>query len=409
MDTLLAEFDKTLAASADSRLVPLMDSLIDLVQSTDSPEQVQKTLRSLQEKSKVCSALTQYTSTRLSTPLCTFQRPAYFRLLFRLKTVKAIDKIRAFSPTVNNLNEIWNPDTVQDLDPIIASYLIREGRFTTFDIMMREVSEAEQSTDSSTSTLNPEEVINQRDQFKQMFAILQDLRAKKLESAIGWANQHSRTSLEFHLHRVHFVSLLSDSAASTTAGKSAAVAAALAYSRKYLQRFQAAFPDKISRLMCAILFTGRLEESPYADLLGTGQDGMWLDAISAFTRDFASMQGHSPDSPLYVAVTIGSLALPTIIKMSSVMARGAGIEWTSAGELPVEIPLSDDRRFHSVFSCPVSKEQGTEENPPMMLNCGHVLVKESLNRISKGGMSNRFKCPYCPTESTAAQAMRVYF
>lgn len=77
-------------------------------------------------------------------------------------------------------------------------------------------------------------------------------------------------------------------------------------------------------------------------------------------------QGHSPDSPLYVAVTIGSLALPTIIKMSSVMARGAGIEWTSAGELPVEIPLSDDRRFHSVFSCPVSKEQGTEENPPMV-------------------------------------------
>lgn len=208
MDTLLAEFDKTLAASADSRLVPLMDSLIDLVQSTDSPEQVQKTLRSLQEKSKVCSALTQYTSTRLSTPLCTFQRPAYFRLLFRLKTVKAIDKIRAFSPTVNNLNEIWNPDTVQDLDPIIASYLIRgisflsniflivtheflsllilsltsspEGRFTTFDIMMREVSEAEQSTDSSTSTLNPEEVINQRDQFKQMFAILQDLRVSYL-------------------------------------------------------------------------------------------------------------------------------------------------------------------------------------------------------------------------------------
>ncbi len=31
--------------------------------------------------------------------------------------------------------------------------------------------------------------------------------------------------------------------------------------------------------------------------------------------------------------------------------------------------------FYSIFACPVSKEQSSEENPPMMLPCGHVLCK----------------------------------
>ena len=28
--------------------------------------------------------------------------------------------------------------------------------------------------------------------------------------------------------------------------------------------------------------------------------------------------------------------------------------------------------YYSVFTCPVSKDQSTPENPPMMLPCGHV-------------------------------------
>jgi hypothetical protein len=63
-------------------------------------------------------------------------------------------------------------------------------------------------------------------------------------------------------------------------------------------------------------------------------------------------------------------------------------EWTTQDELPVEIPLPSQFHFHSIFVCPVSKEQSTEQNPPMMLGCGHVIARESLEKISKGG---RFK------------------
>ena len=51
----------------------------------------------------------------------------------------------------------------------------------------------------------------------------------------------------------------------------------------------------------------------------------------------------------------------------------------------VEIPLPAHLRFHSTFACPVSKEQGTEENPPTMLSCGHVLCLETIARLGKGG------------------------
>lgn len=70
----------------------------------------------------------------------------------------------------------------------------------------------------------------------------------------------------------------------------------------------------------------------------------------------------------------------------------------------------------------------------MMLPCGHVISRDSLIRLSKGGKipsgtqgplpqsdpvgadvfrgintSAKLKCPYCPVESTAGQSLRVTF
>lgn len=51
----------------------------------------------------------------------------------------------------------------------------------------------------------------------------------------------------------------------------------------------------------------------------------------------------------------------------------------------VEIPVPPESRYHSIFACPVSKEQATDVNPPMMLTCGHVLAKESVIKLAKTG------------------------
>lgn len=157
--------------------------------------------------------------------------------------------------------------------------------------------------------------------------------------------------------------------------------------------------------MCTIVYAKKLDNCPYSSFF-THQT--WLAVQTLFAREYNRYLGQSFESPLYTSVTVGSTALPMIMKISSLM-KDKALEWTQTGELPVTIPLLESQRYHSIFVCPVTKEQGNDANPPMLILCGHVISKETLTRLSKGSLNSRFKCPYCPGESTAAQAVRVYF
>lgn len=47
--------------------------------------------------------------------------------------------------------------------------------------------------------------------------------------------------------------------------------------------------------------------------------------------------------------------MPTLIKMAAVV-RGSNQEWDGMEELPLEVPLPAGLRYHSMFSCPVTRE-----------------------------------------------------
>ena len=156
--------------------------------------------------------------------------------------------------------------------------------------------------------------------------------------------------------------------------------------------------------MCCILFTKR-KNNPYGHFFEPSQSE---SLQTLFSREYSQFIGQSFECPLYTSISVGSTALPMILKISSLI-KDKSLEWTSVGELPVTIPLLDSQRYHSIFVCPVTKEQATDLNPPMLMVCGHVISKESLGRLSKGSPNARFKCPYCPIDSTTAQAVRVFF
>lgn len=40
--------------------------------------------------------------------------------------------------------------------------------------------------------------------------------------------------------------------------------------------------------------------------------------------------------------------------------------------------------YHSVFACPILRQQASEQNPPMRLLCGHVISRDALNKLAMG-------------------------
>ncbi|KAG8706891.1 hypothetical protein FRC08_000810 [Ceratobasidium sp. 394] len=178
---------------------------------------------------------------------------------------------------------------------------------------------------------------------------------------------------------------------------------AITYSRQHFPALYAEHGPAVRRLLASVLYAQPgLAGSPYADLV------QGPDAASLFAREYCARLGLGEQVPMKVAIDIGgSGALARIEKGRKIM-KDSRTEWSSVDELPIEIPLPPQHRYHSIFACPVSKEQASETNPAMMLECGHVVAKESLSRLTKGS-ANRVKCPYCPQESDTSKALQVHF
>ena len=92
----------------------------------------------------------------------------------------------------------------------------------------------------------------------------------------------------------------------------------------------------------------------------------------------------SQESGLLLTTQASTLALPKLSKvMQLIKNKNEFIAGGNHNELPSEIELGQEFKFHNVFICPVSKEMSTKDNNPMLLVCGHVISKNSLNRIAR--------------------------
>lgn len=298
------------------------------------------------------------------------------------------------------------------IDRAIAMHLLREGHFDVASTFINEVNSkpipynpnlsdnASWEADFAPSRLKSTTL---QQQFSSMYHILHEMRSNgNLSPAIQWAQQNSSalsargSNLEFDLCRLQYISLFISSSP----------LAAVAYARQTFPSFGARYAAQTTSLLGALAFTPNIAASPYSALLTPGltDSDTMTTAASAFTSEFCALLSLSSASPLLTAVTAGYLALPTLLKLSQIQQTHR-TSWTTAQELPVEVPLPSAYQFHSVFVCPVSKEQSTDANPPVVMPCGHVIARESCERISKGG---RFKCPYCPGESHLRDAKVVY-
>lgn len=238
----------------------------------------------------------------------------------------------------------------------IAMHLLREGQFSVASKFLQDATLDAPRIESKSGDSNPYATLEHdlgidsrqseelRKQFSNMYRILHELQNQRnLLPAIAWARSNSKalelrgSNLEFELVSLQFVWLLSrgpypndlDSVAESQL-------LALEYARREFGPFRGRYLREIQQLSSAILFRTNLAQSPYRQIFHN--NGAWDDLANSFTREFCSLLGLSADSPLYIATTAGAIALPTLVKLQSIM-KEKRTEWTTQHELPVSSNL----------------------------------------------------------------------
>ena len=233
----------------------------------------------------------------------------------------------------------------------IAMHLLREGQFSVASTFLSEAAanpprsvHTERSTAEDKLDISSLGSESLQQQFSEMYHILHQLRNERnLLPAIEWArSKHEAleargSNLEFELGRLQFVWLFMgggtpDSAEDMLDGPRGA----LAYARREFSIFQDKYLREIQNLTGALAFLPNLQGSPYNRIFYN--DSSWEEVANSFTREFCSLLGLSADSPLYIAATAGAIALPTLLKLASIM-KEKKTEWTTQDELPVRTNL----------------------------------------------------------------------
>lgn len=233
-------------------------------------------------------------------------------------------------------------------------HLLREGQFSVASTFLTDATAHTARSGSTIESPYPYATLEHdlgidslrsetlRKQFANMYHILHELKNERnLLPAIQWARAHSTrleergSNLEFELGRLQFVRLFMEEATGEGSSRiSQGQRKALDYARQEFGHFQGRYLREIQFLGGAVAFSPNLQQSPYGRLFHNNNS--WEELANSFTREFCALLGLSADSPLYIAATAGAIALPTLLKLQTIM-KEKRTEWTTQHELPVSM------------------------------------------------------------------------
>ena len=131
---------------------------------------------------------------------------------------------------------------------------------------------------------------------------------------------------------------------------------------------------------------------------------IWQELVSEISQLYCHVHRISQCSPLFMSTVAAAYSLPQYITAHKALDGGKQladkVSTLNQREMATEVNLGPDFTFHNIFMCPVSKETSGLGNNPMLLKCGHVISKHSLNKMTRGNTQQIFKCPTCPMEMT---------
>lgn len=311
------------------------------------------------------------------------------------KVGKVVDKnfVSDFTAT-NRIDALQDEQNMMLLNKVIAKHYFRQGMDEIAQTLIRE------------SNMQPEvaqEVFESEGSFAEIYKIWKSIQKYDLRPALEWSAKYSNelvekhSSLEFKLHKLAFLQIVSRGIE--------AQREAITYARNNFSKFVDRFGSEIPNLMGTFIYLPNgIENSPYKHLISPE---MWTEASYTFLKDACHTLGITKNSALSVVINAGCTALPALLNIKQVMlSRQVLSIWSGRDELPIEIDLDPEYRYHSIFACPILRQQTSEDNPPKKLTCGHVISSDALLKLSSGPI---LKCPYCPVEQNSDDAVRIWF
>ncbi|EDW32825.1 GL10188 [Drosophila persimilis] len=311
------------------------------------------------------------------------------------KIGKAIDRnFSADFTSTMRVDVLQDEENLMLLNKAIAKHYCRQGMDTVARTLIKECKMTEDQA---------QDVFDSEREFADIYSIWMKIQKRELTEALKWTKRYSpqlmerHSLIEFRLHRMRFMQLVSYGVESQNE--------AVVYARTNFKKFALRYEHEIANLMASFIYLpAGLENSPYKHFLG---QEMWTELSFIFLKDACQLLGISKNSALSVVVNAGCTALPALLNIKQVMqSRQVLGMWNGCDELPIEIDLQPEFRFHSIFACPILRQQTSEDNPPKKLTCGHVISNDALHKLSNGHI---LKCPYCPVEQNAEEAVRIYF
>uniref|UniRef100_A0A1A9X2B0 RING-Gid-type domain-containing protein n=1 Tax=Glossina brevipalpis TaxID=37001 RepID=A0A1A9X2B0_9MUSC len=298
---------------------------------------------------------------------------------------------------ISDFTATTRTDTLQDgenmmlLNKVMAKHYCHQGMDDVARLLIEESNMPEDMA---------REVFESESSFTEIYRIWKAIQQQNLKAALEWTARYSNeliaknSSLDFMLHRLAFLQIISRGISAQTE--------AILYARNNFYKFADRFESEIPTLMgCFIYLPLGIENSPYKHLISTD---MWTEVSYVFLKDACHTLGISKNSALSVVINAGCAALTPLLAIKQ--SRQVFNIWRGREELPIEIDLGPEYRYHSIFACPILRKQTTEENPPKKLTCGHVISNDALNTLSNGHI---LKCPYCPEEQNPEDAVRIHF
>ncbi|CAK1582618.1 unnamed protein product [Parnassius mnemosyne] len=220
--------------------------------------------------------------------------------------------------------------------------------------------------------------------------------------ALHWAQRRSHqllhSPLPFALHTVHTLKL----------AREQGVGAAIEYAREQFPAHAARHEKQLAATVCALAWLTPGAGPPpahYHRLLD--QRALGAEAAELFLREACALLRLAPLSPLAGAVMAGARVIPALHDIRAKMTHQHVAAAWADDELPLEVELgAEGGGYHSVFACPILRQQASDANPPMRLLCGHVISRDALHKLAMGV---KLKCPYCPMEQSPSEARQIYF